>query len=421
MYMCVCVCVCAHSFGFVVNTHHIRIFTFSCVARSNPLPCVTHSVCVSSPCLSSLVCVCVCVCVHACVQRVLPHFSAATAAPFPSFFVRWEHTMEDVYAPKYNGRSLQEWERGEAASPVPRSTPARQYRKPKDDAPAYDPLLWSNTDTSYIATLATHTMKYHPPCTAQQGGLQQRGTSVSKPPLKVFLSSSWKAAPQEGTVPQHSKFHSVYHRGPTTWTGRLLRFFAPQLYARWQGNVSAADVRQLSTKELISLMQLALSAGEVDQSAMLARELSRRKLALQMELFPKQAGAEATMRGSPSPLDPYPSLTCPTPHPHLPGDTNFHDGDVDLPIVYQSGTHGPSPSAASWQRDQSTANADLKHFANRTNPSGLNASSIWASDSHSQPPEYTSPMALANGVEQQRSSLYEPGSGGSWAQRTKWY
>ncbi|CAC9503738.1 hypothetical protein conserved [Leishmania donovani] len=331
--------------------------------------------------------------------------------------------MQDMYAPKYNGKSPQQWERGSAASPAPMSTPAQPYRTPKDDAPEHDPLLWSNTDTSYIATLETHAMKYQPPSTSQQVGLQRRGTAASKPPLKVFLSSSWRATPQEGAATQHPKFHSVYHCGPTTWPGRLLRFFAPQLYARWQGNVSAADVRQLSTKELISLMQLALSAGEVDQSAMLARELSRRKLALQMKLPPQQAvapGAEAMIHGSPSPPNPDSSPTCPTPHPLASARGCFNGGGAGLPTVYTSGTHGPSPGAASWQRDQSTADFDSDRFANRAGLSSLNMSSAWASDLPPEPFEYASSPALANGVGARRSALDEPGGSGSWTRSTQW-
>ncbi|CBZ28532.1 conserved hypothetical protein [Leishmania mexicana MHOM/GT/2001/U1103] len=331
--------------------------------------------------------------------------------------------MQDMYAPKYNGKSPQQWERASAASPAPMSMPAQQYRTPKDDAPEYDPLLWSNTDTSYIATLTTHAMKYQAPSTSQHGGLRQRGTATSKPPFTVFLSSSWRTTPQEGATTQHPKFHSVYHRGPTTWPGRLLRFFAPQLYARWQGNVSAADVRQLSTKELINLMQLALSAGEVDQSAMLARELSHRKLTLQMKLSPQQAaapGAEAMMHGSPSPPNSYSSPTRPTPYPLASADGNLNDGGAGLSTVYPSGTHGPSPGAASWHHDQSTADFDSNRFANRTGPNSLNKSSVWASDLPPEPFEYASRAALANGVGAHRSSLDEPGSSVPWTQSTQW-
>ncbi|CAJ1028815.1 hypothetical protein, conserved [Leishmania lindenbergi] len=328
--------------------------------------------------------------------------------------------MQDVYAPKYSGKSPPRWERGGAASPAPMGAPGQLYRKPKDDAPEYDPLLWSNTDTSYIATLATHAMKYQPPSTSQQGGLRQRGATASKPPLESFLSSSWNTTPQEGAPARPHKFHSVYHRGPTTWPGRLLQFLAPQLYARWQGNVSAPDVRQLSTKELISLMQLALSAGEVDQSAMLARELSRRKLALQMEVSPQQAaehGAVGSMHRSPAPPNPYSSPTRSTPYPLASAGGNFSGGSGVLSTLHPSGAHGPSPGSAPWQRDQSTTTFDSNRVANRTGLSSLNVSSVWASDPPSQPFECAPPASEAGA---RQGTLYESGSSGSWTRSAHW-
>ncbi|KAG5498325.1 hypothetical protein JIQ42_03131 [Leishmania sp. Namibia] len=332
--------------------------------------------------------------------------------------------MQDVYAPKRQGNSPPRWACGGAASPAPMSTPAQQHRTPKDDAPEYDPLLWSNTDNSYIATLATHAMTYQPPSTSQQGELRQRGTAAPRPPLEAFLSSSWKTTPQEGAVARHpTKFHSVYHRGPTTWPGRLLQFVAPQLYARWQGNVSTADVRQLSTKELISLMQLALSAGEVDQSATLARELSRRKLALQMEPFPQQTvapGAEGATHRIPSPPDLYSSPTCSAPHPLASAGGSFNGGGGGLPTAYSSGARGLSRGAASWQREQSTAALDSNRFAGLADHSNLNVSSIWASDLHPQRVECASHETLSNGVGAHRGSLYERGSSDPWSRSAQW-
>ncbi|KAG5474405.1 hypothetical protein LSCM1_03187 [Leishmania martiniquensis] len=331
--------------------------------------------------------------------------------------------MQSVYASQCHENSPPRWARSVVASPAAMSTPAQQHRKPKDDAPEYDPLLWSNTDTSYIATLATHAMTYQPASTPQQGGPLHRGSAALRPPSEAFLSSSWNATPQEGTVTRHPKFHSVYHGGPTTWLGRLLQFAAPRLYARWQGNVSSADVRQLSTKELISLMQLALSAGEVDQSAMLARELSRRKLALQLEVFPQQpsaAAAEGAMHSIPSPPDLRSSLTCSAPHPLASARGGFNGGGGGLPTMHPSGGRGSAPGGASLQHGQSTAALNSNRFSDQGAYGNLNASSIWASDLHPHRFERASPETLANGVGTPRMSLYEPGNSDSWTQSALW-
>ncbi|KAG5500490.1 hypothetical protein JKF63_03584 [Porcisia hertigi] len=317
--------------------------------------------------------------------------------------------MHNVYSSKDHETSLP-WGRGAVTSQAPVSMPTQQWRKPKDDAPEYDPQMWSNTDTSYISTLATHAMTYQHPSTSEQPGLRHRGTAA-------FLSSSWKTTPQDNCAPPHSRFHSVQHRGPTTCFGSLIRWLLPGLYARWQGNVSPADVRRLSTKELISLMQLALSAGEVDQSAMLARELSSRKLTLQMSSFPKESvppAAEEMVRGVPNPLNLRTPPTFPPPYPLASAGGDFNGGSSDgLSTAYPSGARGPSPAAASWQHQQSAATFHSSRFENQPSLSSLNVSSFRASDLLRPSFEYASPAPSRSGAGVWQSSFYGPGSNGT--------
>lgn len=186
-----------------------------------------------------------------------------------------------MYRPSFSEEAAPTW--GAASSPSPAAAVGR-HRTPCDDAPAYDPLLWKDTDNSYISTLATHVMTHQPPTTPGFGPVS--GGKPAKPPLQAFLSSSWAQSPEEEAAARLSKFHAVYDRKPTTWLGRVLQFVSAKLFPRWHEQLRPADVEALPTRDLIHLMQLALAAGEIDRSAMLARELSRRKLALHMQAFP---------------------------------------------------------------------------------------------------------------------------------------
>lgn len=54
------------------------------------------------------------------------------------------------------------------------------------------------------------------------------------------------------------------------------------MFARRQTSLSPEELRRLSSIELMMLMQLAMAAGEMEQSGALAREISRRKLTVQL-------------------------------------------------------------------------------------------------------------------------------------------
>lgn len=183
-----------------------------------------------------------------------------------------------MFSTAYRDEPQQAW--GAATSPSPAAAVGR-HRTPRDDAPTYDPLLWKGTDNAYITSLAAYTMTHQPPT----------ASAPAKPPLQKFLASSWNSTPEEEAAARLSKFHAVYDRRPSTVLGRLLQFLSSRFFPRWHEGVQPADVMALPTSDLIQLMQLALAAGEADRSAMLARELSRRKLALQMEAVPSSSAA----------------------------------------------------------------------------------------------------------------------------------
>lgn len=199
-----------------------------------------------------------------------------------------------MYSPAYAEDAPRSY--GAAASPSPAAAVGR-HRTPRDDAPAFDPLLWKNTDNSYIATLATHAMM-HQPAPAPSYAPATASQKSAKPPLKSFLSSSWAQPPGEAAAARLSRFHNVYNRRPTSWVGRVLQYISATFFSRWHEEVRPEDVAALSTTDLIHLMQLALAAGEVDRSAMLARELSRRKLALQMQPYSANRSDPITSTGA---------------------------------------------------------------------------------------------------------------------------
>jgi hypothetical protein len=202
-----------------------------------------------------------------------------------------------------------------ASSPSPAAAVGR-HRTPHDDAPVYDPLLWRTTDNAYISTLATRILTHPPPAATPRFGQADRHRPT-KPPFEKFLSSSWTQSPKEAAASRLSMFHAVYDRRPTTWIGRVLQFISARVFHRWHEQLHPTDVTALSTKDLIQLMQLALAAGEVERSAMLARELSRRKLALHMQALPAMpsnkdgTAAGFGAHGYTVPPPPVPPLTQP--------------------------------------------------------------------------------------------------------------
>ncbi|KAK7194787.1 hypothetical protein NESM_000399000 [Novymonas esmeraldas] len=282
----------------------------------------------------------------------------------------------------------------------PRSTgaPAPRYRTPKDDAPAYDPLLWRESDTSYLASLRTYAMTHSPP-PARATATRHGGPPQRPPPPESFVSSSWTAAQPHGgdEAARLSRFHSVRLDAPTSWLGRLFRFMAPGLYARYQGNVTAEDVRQLPTAELIRLMQLALSAGEVDQSAMLARELSRRKLALQMSVCPNPAEAAQSAPATHGGVAPPPSA-------------GAYVGRGAEPGAYDEAVSRPPFTST-----------PASETGDHTDASHRSVLSPWASELTGAPSfGHTLAPTARSTAEARPSASYEVAGGSAWGRHPRW-
>jgi len=154
-------------------------------------------------------------------------------------------------------------------------------RRPCDDAPAYDPTVWEGQDTAFITRLTPHVMEeanLRSHADAAAGGVS----------LDDFLVSSGLVAPlrdarEEASAARLSRFHASKHSRATSLAGRIFQYWFPRVYARWQQNLTQHDLQDFSAEQLVSLMQLALRAGEMERSSMLAREISRRKMAVHLE------------------------------------------------------------------------------------------------------------------------------------------
>ncbi|KPI89448.1 hypothetical protein ABL78_1412 [Leptomonas seymouri] len=276
-----------------------------------------------------------------------------------------------MYSPTFGRDATQAW--GAASSPSPAAAVDR-FRSPRDDAPVYDPLLWKGTDNSYISTLASHVMTHQPLPAPGFGSAGQGKPAASS--LDKFLTSSWAQSPEEEAAERLSRFHADYNFKPTTLVGRVMQFISSTIFPWWHEGVKPTDVGALSTNELIHLMQLALAAGEVERSAMLARELSRRKLALQMQALPTNLGSLAgfEVQGN-RPVAPPPPAS-PTPQPVGAADYGgfVPRREQQQPWSRLSESLGVSPGrAALWTQQRSDYSALLnRDYANASRSISVN-------------------------------------------------
>ncbi|KPA85306.1 hypothetical protein ABB37_01640 [Leptomonas pyrrhocoris] len=331
-----------------------------------------------------------------------------------------------MYSPPFADGATQAW--GPASSPSPAAAVGR-HRTPRDDAPAYDPLLWQRTDNAYISTLAAHVMTHQPP-PAPGCGPAERG-KPTKLSLQKFLSSSWAQSPEEEAAARLSKFHGVYNRVPMTMIGRLLQFVSAKLFPWWHEGVSPTDVASLSTNELIHLMQLALAAGEVERSAMLARELSRRKLALQMHAFPTRLPGETDfdVRSVRSAAPPAPAS--PLPQPVGAADDRGFLPRHEQRQQQESGwriNHGVTPvRATSWSQQRGDYGAYLhQDDVKVSGPIGAERTASWGGGTAQRPPS-PSPTRLSVSTETSQyvsdvgvSSLRGSAGDSVWRNDSRW-
>lgn len=182
-------------------------------------------------------------------------------------------------------------------------------RTPGDDAPAFSPAYWRDQDVSYISHLAQQNY----PARAAAKVRQERGGGVLGEDLlfpssasastgtgtgstssavaknarsrrrRSFFWGLWELIwPSVPSLPsdKYASFHTIPHYTPHSFLDTVLAFFHLGDFRNRQGNLTAADLKRVSTEELLALMQVALSAGERERSSFIARELSSRRVAV---------------------------------------------------------------------------------------------------------------------------------------------
>ncbi|KAH9600357.1 hypothetical protein LSM04_006024 [Trypanosoma melophagium] len=135
-----------------------------------------------------------------------------------------------------------------------RTTLENTGRTPKYDAPPYDPSLWEGKDCAFITTLKD---VYHD---QQRMERQLRSETIAHD-----LASRQLFAP--------SRTQRV-SRSSTLW-GRLLATFFPRYYARRE--MADMSLAYMNNDELVNRMHFALQTGDTELSALIARELARRR------------------------------------------------------------------------------------------------------------------------------------------------
>ncbi|ORC87117.1 uncharacterized protein TM35_000242670 [Trypanosoma theileri] len=127
-------------------------------------------------------------------------------------------------------------------------------RTPKYDAPPYDPSVWEGKDCAFISTLKD---VYHD---QQRMERQLRSEAIAQDLASRPLFS-----------PSHTQRGS---RSSTLW-GRLLAKLFPRYYARKE--MADMSFAYMNNDELVTRMHFALQTGDTELSALIARELARRR------------------------------------------------------------------------------------------------------------------------------------------------
>ncbi|RNF27500.1 uncharacterized protein Tco025E_00236 [Trypanosoma conorhini] len=133
-------------------------------------------------------------------------------------------------------------------------------RSPKLDAPPYDPSLWEGKDCAFITTLRD---VYY-----RQERMERQ--------LRMETSVVGGAA-----LPVPAASHTQLATRPSSWWGKLLDSLFPRYYA--QQALANLGFGQMSNDELVNRMHFALQAGDTDISALIAKELARRRACLYEE------------------------------------------------------------------------------------------------------------------------------------------
>lgn len=195
--------------------------------------------------------------------------------------------------------------RGEHIGGGPYSPPLR--RVPADDAPSFSPVYWRDHDVSYISGISQKGLLSRA-ARARQGapsygerasddllfpssavrGTREPGAAAAasgadhckrRGLLRSLRQWIWPSSPPLSSD-QFASFHIVSPYAPQSFLEKVLAFLHLVDTGSQQSRRTLSDIRKLSTSELLSLMQLALSAGERERSSFIARELSSRRVAV---------------------------------------------------------------------------------------------------------------------------------------------
>lgn len=136
----------------------------------------------------------------------------------------------------------------------------RTGRTPRLDAPPYDPSLWEGRDCAFLTTLKD---VFHE---------QQRRE-------RHFFAETLDGSVSSASLPT-ALYPRLVTRLSTCWRN-LLAWLLPSYYA--QHVLATPSLAHMSNDELVSRMHLALQAGDTDVSALIAKELARRRVRLYEE------------------------------------------------------------------------------------------------------------------------------------------
>lgn len=142
----------------------------------------------------------------------------------------------------------------------------QQGRAPRDDAPSCNPLCWED-DPCYVTRLAKHLRQKQPPPERRRSD-----------PLDGAAAAATSFYPSERYAAFHALPPRTAPRGVVRLYRRLMHYLWPSYFPPSPADLCPKDLASLTADELLTLMQLALAAGEKDRSGLIAKELSRRRV-----------------------------------------------------------------------------------------------------------------------------------------------
>lgn len=180
-----------------------------------------------------------------------------------------------------------------------RASVSRQDRlRPRDDAPPNDTTLWDGLDCSFIHR---YTYRLAEACLQRSRSSGNNMDTAASSPTRnasmpasafdsVYAAAAGVAASRatardmvDSSSPQSNylaQMHTYPSDAPPGWWGSLWRWLLPSYFREQRRGAWLTQMRAMTTTELLKRMQLALAAGDREQSALIAEELSSRRATL---------------------------------------------------------------------------------------------------------------------------------------------